>query len=485
MTRSVTPPKDADCAATAAVTGLTTSPLLTSSTLPPAAEALRPLEACDGGDLKVLTWNVCAIAHPFVAPRLVLLGLLFFRDWTHKVDDVPLDAQSGRARRRWAAQAAYIRSAAADVVLLQEVSSRATLDSLMGHLADEYEAAYIACAPTGTAVALWGLAMLAVSSAQLALLLPLATCLPVEGFGVSACAQLALLCIVNALRWRHSCVTQYLLGSIAGQLVVLRRTSSTRVCADGFAATWFETFVQGDAQKVQCSSCAPRPSANSEAGAATSTGTAPSPHSCCGALLKLFFGLRPRGVLRVDATLITSKSAPSGGATRGSITFMNTHLPHLSENSAVLERCAELTQGVSYRAAVVFGGDLNPLPDLPITQQLQPLLDARNEVADTADGWAARWAAGEASRATWDLAQPLTRCAEETPRDMQLDFVLSQPQRALGSDADCQGGKQSCRATVSFGRATSCLHDPDAFRAATISDHSGLLSTLPVRFALL
>ena len=106
----------------AASAASTQRPKVASEPVPPSPLSLSPPPAARSDELTVLSWNLCAIAHPFKAPTPTLaLGVLLGCDWSDVDGDVPLDAQGPRARRRWLQQAEYIRSSRADLVMLQVI----------------------------------------------------------------------------------------------------------------------------------------------------------------------------------------------------------------------------------------------------------------------------------------------------------------------------------------------------------------------------
>lgn len=122
-------------------------------------------------NLKVLSFNICAITYPFKAHLArIALGVLLGQDWTHADADVPIDTHSRRARQRWASQADYIRSSGADLVLLQEVSSVATLDILLHCMGGEYESAYAKSPRSVVGVAAWAAVVLLLALCQTCLI---------------------------------------------------------------------------------------------------------------------------------------------------------------------------------------------------------------------------------------------------------------------------------------------------------------------------
>ena len=275
--------------------------------------------------LSVATYNICALAHPLVAPPLaVLVGLLFGLDLADRASDVPLDALGLAGRRRMARHARYIRDSGADIVMLQEISGKAVLDEIARGLDGEYEVCYSACAPSAVAVCLWLASSLTFATASFALLEGVATLLlgpqRLAALFVGRLVRWVLVAAATAWRWRHSMLTQYLLGSVGGQLAFLRR----RACAscgplvlDGFTP-FDEAFVAMGAAAARAAAI-DASAARSRDDEADGGGAAPR-------WLQAFFAVRPRGVLRVRAPL--EAATPHGAAASGELVLMNTHMPH-------------------------------------------------------------------------------------------------------------------------------------------------------------
>mmetsp|Transcript_3684 Transcript_3684/g.11120 ORF Transcript_3684/g.11120 Transcript_3684/m.11120 type:complete len:631 (+) Transcript_3684:36-1928(+) len=393
-----------------------------------------------GGELRVLTWNLAAICFPFKAPSWqIALGVLLGLDWADSCGDVALDAQSSRAKARWAQQAAYIRSSSADLVLLQEVSGKATLRALLGALPD-YEAAYVPWRPTYFAVQLFALAVLLVASAKLLLLEAFcaAAALPLP-LPAHPLARLVLIAAVCATRWRHSAVTQYLLGSIAGQLVVLRRRGSP---ASAFVHTAFDAFV--DACSAETSSPLKQP-----VGAASPAVKLPAWQSW---LLGQFFRLRPRGVQEVVVALA------QGDVPACRLTLLNTHLPHLSSNSTLVRYLARRIHAAAAATSCIFSGDLNPDKGKPLRSQFGAIFQCGATLGEETG-----------ALVTWDTANPLIRGKKCNPdADMQLDFCfLHQPNEP--------------RPLLSRMRSSLLRREAFFLPGAPLSDHIGILTTFELR----
>ena len=178
-----------------------------------------------------MTWNTCAISFPLHIPSAkFLMGLFFLGCWWHDSrHDAPMQIHSVLAQQRFAKQADYIRHSGADLILLQEMLSTSMLDSLMLHLADEFDFAYMRCSPRFGAFILWTLFLLLVAFGQ-CLCIQLLIVLPCSQFSHSLPASWCWLLICPlftslVLRWRHSVPAHFLFGDVAGQLVVLRRKS--------------------------------------------------------------------------------------------------------------------------------------------------------------------------------------------------------------------------------------------------------------------
>lgn len=107
--------------------------------------------------------------------------------------------------------------------MLQEVLSTSVLESLMLHLADEFDCSYLPCRPRMPSIMLWTFFLLVMGCVQSLFLQPVLAVWSgnlswIRWLLLSICMSLNL-----ALRWRHSIPAHFLFGNIAGQLVVLRR----------------------------------------------------------------------------------------------------------------------------------------------------------------------------------------------------------------------------------------------------------------------
>lgn len=483
-------------------------------------------DTATGQVIKVLTFNVAAICFPLHAhPSIVLLGVLLLQDWSDPFSDVPLDAGGARAAARWAQQAEYIRSSRADVVLLQEVSSTATVRALLSHLGDSYTAHYARRAPSAVGLSLWVLAHLLLAAMQLVLLEGIAMPLlhpSVVALSGGLLGRYVLVMLVGMLRWRHSCVTQYLMGDVGGQLVTLCSTSSSAFDADAPCVVGFEPFNRLHTfERFAGQAGAPRPphrrrqivdepfvfssqaaerasrarrrtvldhwraeDGDHAAPAAAARSGRNDERSCTPGLeelstpglLEVFFSLTPRGLLRTRLPL-------RRGA--GQVTIMNTHLPHLTDNKRLLEAIASQIGNAGRRGAVIFGGDLNTLPSPDASVQLAPLLQADCKLPG---------ASGQPCN-TWDLSQPLTRVTCETSRTMQLDYLLTRSQGDVSArhrrhmpsklaviDESRRTRQVSTRQTTFHEVSHAQLHRPEACftPGAPLSDHTGLLLTVMI-----
>ena len=411
--------------------------------------------------LKVMTWNICALTFPHAAPGLRLLaGIVLGGSWHDRFHDVSLMPLEEASIGRVAQQASYLLESGADLAMLQEIPGASYVSALLGFLGDQYEARYAYRAPSAFAAATWFAFIFAVCSLQLLFLEPLLRLLllpDVLALTGGACGRLLLLAAANALRWRHSSITQFLLGSVAGQLLVLRKRSSATVGDDsnGGAAAASSSFGVVDFMPFE-GAAASKPSKG---------------------YLDAFFSVRPRGVLQVSVPIVDATGR------RSVLRVCTTHLPHASENSELLANLARRMQVLAHAegsgGTVLLGGDFNPLPTPSLAEQFAPLLQTgsvpTNSLAGSSSGGrgerdegggvsakasmsaahgafgcegtddngkaaATRWRYGRLCRApsdpstlttadgelcTWDLAQPLTRkAADVTPRTMQLDFLF-------------------------------------------------------------
>jgi len=399
-----------------------------------------------GERMTIMTWNACAISFPLqIHPAKFVLGLILGNWWHDSQSDAPMEIFSAAAEVRFAHQADYIRHSGADLVMLQEVLSTSVLESLMLHLADEFDCTYLPCRPRMPSIMLWTCFLLVMGCVQSLFLQPVLAGWSgnlswIRWLLLSICMSLNL-----ALRWRHSIPAHFLFGNIAGQLVVLRRKNSRAMDA---VAQSFEPFG-GDLLPATAKETE-RPS-----------------------WLSLFFTLRPRGVLRV---------AVNGGQ----MTLLNTHLPHQSDNSKLLSDLGSYASKFAAKSAVLLAGDFNPLPDVCLSQQLQPLV--RSGLV-SADGLTEQ-------NCTWDLQQCLTRRNSTTPRSMQLDFIFLHQSGISTSTvrddntasktflADCHdcdletsllGSTKALEMTV---LSTAIVDREKFFGSSPLSDHYGLLTEI-------
>ncbi|CAJ1368108.1 unnamed protein product, partial [Effrenium voratum] len=219
--------------------------------------------------VKLMTWNACSLSFPLrIHPAKLLLGIFLGFWWHDPQRDVPLQVRSRAARERCQRQAEYIRQSGADLIMLQEMLSTTMLETLMCHLASDFDCAYLTCRPTLSAVLLWTLFLLTVAFWQCALL---QICLMVwSTSALGFCERWLMLAIWLALRSRGAVPFHFLCGDVAGQLVVLRRqTSRLEACV----AKEFQAFDALGHQLLARS------------------------------WLCVFFNVRPRGILRVTVPL--------------------------------------------------------------------------------------------------------------------------------------------------------------------------------------
>ena len=392
-------------------------------------------------ELKVLSWNVCAIAPPFRAPAFSLIAglVLLGESWHDDKHDVPLDALGVPGKQRVTRWARYIATSGADVVLLQEISGLASLDALteaLRNLGEEYEASVVRSSPTPMAVAVLGALLAVLFALEFAVVTALFAMTPfLHARIIASIAAAATLC--HAIKLRHSIPAQYLLGSISGQLAVLYKKGS--IADRRMGCTCSTTDSPADAVGAMGSFEAFE--ALAPLGRRLESTGAPC-------WLKAFFRVRPRGVLRVRLPLTV-------GSRTGQLAVMNVHLPHCTDNAALLHKLADLTTEASSGAAVCLGGDFNPDPDVAIPAQFRALLDAGNQLtsetvgsplnatatsADVAEAADVRAAArggaprvGMGVHTTWDLRQPLARLLPEAPFSLQMDFLFTRDQARCAS----------------------------------------------------
>ena len=429
--------------------------------------------------------------------------MLLWQDWTDLFADLPILTDTARGTARLWQQADYIRSSAADLVLLQEVSGKRTLEVLLQRLGGEYEASYVAQRPTAFAIGIFGLAVALLAAAQLAFVELAFAALALAPVG-SPLLRFAALALAVIARWRHSVVAQYLLGSIAGQLVVLRRRRSALAAA--VVETRFEAFINacsaagatvGDGSSASGAQPKKRVrfSDAPDADAVGADDAAPPTQTECASyasmphwqaqLLSMFFCLRPRGVQEVSVRLGAADGSDSA------LTLLNTHLPHLTNNSAVVECCARRISSAAAVHPTVFSGDLNPDTSLPIQSQFAAIFESGANPAPSSTGHAL---------ITWDQHNPLINGKPTEPSvDVQLDFLfIKQPcpdaaSERSGSPTTPMALPKSPRDMAAkapftappprrIDRAVSTLLRSDAFfvAGAPLSDHIGILTTLEI-----
>ena len=188
----------------------------------------------------------------------------------------------------------YIRHSGADLVLLQEVLSVSMLDSLMLHLSDDFDSAYLPAHPRAFAKVLWALFLSLVAAMQGFFIELFLLALQTPGSSYLSCFMLCLLSMSLALRWRSSIPAHFLLGDISGQLVVLRRKGSV------MGEMEVESFDPFDAMGLSST----RPLQGIDFNIMSIDFMcfhvfSPALRSWLG----VFFNLRPRGVLRVSVPL--------------------------------------------------------------------------------------------------------------------------------------------------------------------------------------
>ena len=464
-----------------------------------------PSEPPEPRKLRVLSWNLCAIAFPFTAPGWKLgLGVLLGCSWHDRFRDAPLLPLEESSIPRLAQQAEYIKASEADIIMLQEVPGVSTITALLRFLGDDFDARYAQRRPSAFAVAAWVATTLLVAAAQLAILEPLLRMLLRPSLLDLTCGvggRLALLFTAFGVRWRHSIVTQFLLGSVAGQLLVLRRKSSPAVgtaAGDGFGVVDFLSFDDGKATPPASAPVASMPVAGEAVQPKAGVNTQGWLHA--------FFCVRPRGVLQVSVPVVDASGS------RGQLRVLTTHLPHASENDNLMIDLGARTADLARDATVLLGGDFNPLPDEALSSQFAPLLtngnvptsgletvaetrggdgecataelhalskpsanDVGKEEADAEEG-----KAGPCQLNTWDLRQPLCRKGSETPHTMQLDFLfVNQPARPQEAAQAAMPGDAETLATPTpapptrVPKLSASAASPSILQLPRISDDGG------------
>ncbi|CAE7216358.1 unnamed protein product [Symbiodinium sp. KB8] len=411
----------------------------------------------------VLTWNACAISFPLhIHPTKFVLGLILGCWWHDRYCDVPMRLDQDSAQARFARQAAYIQDSGADLVLLQEVLSTLMVQSLMRHLSD-FDHTYLTSSPKPAAWVLWTGFVALVSLAQCILIeVPFCALRGTEGVWLSFFVRWMILATILALRWRNSVPAHFLLGDVAGQLVVLRRKESKALAGAEFGAEGFEIYDAGF-RAERHDDPLNKPESAIEASS----------------WLNVFFNVRPRGVLRVRVPL-------KRAARPAVLTLLNTHMPHNCDNSDLLQSLGRFAGDLAKQGPVILAGDFNPLPDIPLQNQLDPLLQNGLQAAGGLDD----------DLCTWDLNQALTRENAGTPRTMQLDFIfhVCPEARVPGASEDVctsglggygdHGSIESCgsydfldltalRTTIADQEKFFCEGDP-------LSDHYGLISEFQI-----
>ena len=198
-------------------------------------------------------------------------------------------------------------------MLLQEVLSTLMVQSLMRHLSD-FDHTYLTSSPKPAAWVLWTGFVALVSLAQCILIeVPFCALRGTEGVWLSFFVRWMILATILALRWRNSVPAHFLLGDVAGQLVVLRRKKSKALAGAEFGAEGFEIYDAGF-RAERHDDPLNKPESAIEASS----------------WLNVFFNVRPRGVLRVRVPL-------KRAARPAVLTLLNTHMPHNCDNSDLLQ----------------------------------------------------------------------------------------------------------------------------------------------------
>lgn len=205
------------------------------------------------------------------------------------------------------------------------------------------------------------------------------------------------------VRWQASVPSQYFTGDVAGQLLVLRRKACEALRGDDFSVVNFYAYSEA------CQTAGIASAAETVLHVESKQAQAPQCQMATPWWLKAFFYVRPRGALHVNVPLTL-------GDERGNLAVVNTHLPQHSDNSALLWQLGNVTAAASQEAGALLAGDFNPLPDVPISVQMRPLLTTGSVPSHEP----------ELEHCTWDLEQPLTREGCCNPRSMQLDFIFVQ-----------------------------------------------------------
>jgi len=399
-----------------------------------------------GTKLKVMTWNICSLAFPLhLSPLQFTAGLILGCWWHHQCCDVSLQLNQKASRKRLLQQAEYIRSSGADLVMLQEVLSSTVVSSLQRHLSAEYDFFYACCSPQASALIAWVAFLLIVAALQMTVLQAFLLCLRTQAADVAwphLIARWLSLAAMLAVRWRNSVPAHFLLGDVAGQLVVLRRKNCEALAQNGFCVDGFQAFDGAfrtagadEAQKQR-------------------HGVQTTVETPC--WLDVFFNVRPRGLLTITVPVLA-------GGQQSKLTVVNTHMPHNCDNTELLWQLGKLTMQAAQQGQVLLAGDFNTLPDVPISQQFAPLLHTGNTISNKLRDCL-----------TWDLRQALTRKNDGTPRSMQLDFIFLQEQGPIHA----QDHRHMSMEVLS----TTMVHTSQFFKAgAPLSDHYGLASD--IRFA--
>jgi len=393
--------------------------------------------------LKVMTWNICSLAFPLhLSPLQFTAGLLLGCWWHHAGCDVSLQLNQKASRLRVLQQAEYIRSSGADLVMLQEVLSSTVVRSLRRHLSTDYDFFYAECCPQASALIAWVAFLLIMAALQLAMLQSGLSFLSSQAdvIWLHLVARWLSLAAILAVRWRDSVPAHFLLGDVAGQLVVLRRKNCGALAQPDFCVDGFQAFdgafrtagaVEAQRQRQQPQTALETP-----------------------CWLDVFFNVRPRGLLTINVPVVV-------GGQHSNLTVINTHMPHNSDNTELLWQLASLTAQASQKGQVLLAGDFNTLPDISISHQFAPLLHTGNVMSNEHDCL------------TWDLSQALTRKNDCTPRSMQLDFIFLQEQKQPHH-------QQEDHRPVRMEVLSTRIVDTSKFfkTGAPLSDHYGLASDI-------
>ena len=261
--------------------------------------------------IRTCTWNICTAILPFHNPYRVMFGAMLGQDWTHPKYDVPLFTDSKRAKYRFQLQQEQLQKSDADLIFLQEVLSENILAQIVPP--DYIPVFHRSLQSRRSSIMLWLTFVTCVTICQLLIMSPF----------ISPDVLLTIpMAIANHERWKRSIIYEFIMGTISGQIVTLKKQNSYSI----------RNIVYSRTHLVHPSLDAPW-------------------------WVRAMCAIRPRVYTYQYA--ITHQSHK--------ILFLHTHLPQDSDNVSILR---ELEAQMSLKIDATFlVGDMNtPSVDIPYTR---------------------------------------------------------------------------------------------------------------------